>query len=725
MGCEELSSVAARVLGDFELEASDSKLSRSERVRLVTRDLTVGGSSFLMRRQVQTTDVQRIDEPWVFSCRRVALVVAIAAALTLVSAIPAMATEPTLAAGSTDQEIHLDGALDEPAWRHAGVIADLIQQDPHPREATPFATEVRVLVDPQAVYFGFVCHDPDPTRIAIHTMQRDGDMDGDDTVSVVLDPIADGRRGYIFRINAAAARLDGLVSGPESMSTDWDGIWDAAARRTPGGWTAEIRIPTQTLRFKWGQDQWGFNVERYVPRALTTLRWSGITLDATFIDLQRAGRLTGVGGLRQGLGLSLTPYGLVRSEKDYESGDHTAEGEVGGDLTWNFTGDLTGYLTINPDFAETEIDTRQVNLTRFPLFFPEKRAFFLEGSDIFEFGSGLGSDFIPFFSRRMGLFDGEKVPLLGGAKLIGRAGRWRVAAVAVAADETEVTQRTNLFSGRVTYDVDDHLTLGVIVTDGDPEGERDNTLGGIDVLWRTSTFNGDKNLSVGGWAASSRGDVPDGRRSGWGFKVDYPNDLWDVYAIVKDFGSGLDPALGFLPRPGTRWYQAGGQYMPRPKGGAFSWVRQFFFQFHPLYVESADGRAESWHVFISPFNVQTQSGEHIQAVIMPKFERLDEDFEIAEGVVIPPGEYEHTRFRVEAQSSRHRPWRVGATVWFGDFFTGSLVQTLGFVTYTTPSGHLQLEFEAENNTGNLPEGDLSLNLVQFKATYAFTQDLIL
>jgi len=656
---------------------------------------------------------------------RIGRVCVLAAIAALTIAMPVAAVDSTVQAGSTDQEIRLDGVLDEPGWQRAGVIENLVQQDPHPGGPTPFDTEVRVLVNPNAVYIGFVCHDPEPSRIAIHTMQRDGVMTGDDTVSVVLDPIADGRRGYIFRINAAAARLDGLVSGAESMSTDWDGIWDAKTQRTPEGWTAEIRIPTQTLRFKWGQDHWGFNVERYVPRVLTTLRWSGITLDATFIDLQRAGNLTGVGSLRQGLGLSLAPYGLVRSEKDFENDEHTVEGEAGGDLTWNFTGDLTGYLTINPDFAETEIDSRQVNLTRFALFFPEKRAFFLEGSDIFEFGSGLGRDFIPFFSRRMGLFEGEKVPLLGGAKLIGRAGKWRVAALAVAADETDLTQKTNLFSGRVTYDVDKHLTLGVIATDGDPEGERDNSLGGIDVLWRTSTFNGDKNFSAGAWAAMSRGDVPDGRRSGWGFKIDYPNDLWDIYAVFKEFGEGLDPALGFLPRPGTRWYQGGAQYRPRPQGGAFGWVRQFFFELFPLYIESADGRAESWRIFTAPFNARTQSGEHLEANIVPQFERLDEPFEISDGVFIPPGEYTYTRFRVEAQSSRHRPWRVGASVWFGDFFTGSLTQASGFVSYTTPAGHLQLELNGEHDTGRLPEGDFTLDLWQFKAVYAFTPDLIL
>jgi hypothetical protein len=351
--------------------------------------------------------------------------------------------------------------------------------------------------------------------------------------------------------------------------------------------------------------------------------------------------------------------------------------------------------------------------------------FFLEGSDIFEFGVGLGQDFIPFFSRRIGLYDGEIVPLLGGVKLLGRVGSWGVAALAVQADQTELTEKTRLFSGRVTYDVNEHLTLGAIATDGDPEGQRDNSLGGVDWLWRTSSLGGDKNFSVGGWAAASRGDTPEGSRSGWGFKVDYPNDLWDVYGIVKKFGSGLDPALGFLPRPGTLWYQAGFSYQPRPQGETFSWVRQFFFEFYPRYIQDEHGRTQSWRIFTAPFNARTQNGEHIEANIMPEFERLDEDFEIAEGVSIPAGDYNWTRYRVEGSTSNFRAWQLGASVWFGDFYSGSMTQIEGFATYTTPAGHLQLELHAERDIGKLPEGDFTLDLWRLKVVYAFTPDLVL
>jgi len=213
----------------------------------------------------------------------------------------------------------------------------------------------------------------------VHTLQRDGNLDGDDAVGIVLDTFGDRRRGYFFVINAAGARLDGLISGNGRPSTDWDGIWTAKTRRTRDGWTAEIRIPAQTLHFTAGRDRWGFNVERQVARTRLVLRWQGTTFDSQFFDLRRAGWLEGVGSLHQGVGLSVSPYWLARTGTRLRGNPRTFQGDLGGDITYNLTPDITGVVTINTDFAETEVDTRQINLTRFPLFFPEKRQFFLEG----------------------------------------------------------------------------------------------------------------------------------------------------------------------------------------------------------------------------------------------------------------------------------------------------------------------------------------------------------
>jgi len=624
----------------------------------------------------------------------------------------------------TAKDIHIDGRLDEAAWQQAPVISGLTQQDPEPGAPTPFDTEIRVLADEENLYFGITCTDPEPSRISAHTMQLDGDLNGDDTVAIAIDPFGDQRNGYFFRTNVLGARQDGLIASAEDDSTNWDGIWDVRTRRTPTGWTAEFRIPAQTLHFPGGHDSWGLNIERYIARKRLRLRWSGTTLDASFYDLRRAGRLEGMAGLRQGMGLSISPY--IKGQMKHPDGqDRDTDSDIGGEITYNISPELSAVLTINTDFAETEIDTRQVNLTRFPLFFPEKRAFFLEGSDLFSFGSGLGADFIPFFSRRIGLYEGQEVPLDAGLKVLGTVGKFKLGILDVRAGDTDLTASTNLFAGRMTYDFNDHLRVGLIATDGDPSGAGSNSLFGVDATWRTSTFHGDKNFSVGAWAAASSGDIPDGRRGGWGLKIDYPNDLWDVFALYKEFGEAMDPALGFLPRPGTRWYQGGGAYQPRPGPGAFDWVRQFYFETFVTVVDRLDGTTESWRVFTAPFNAQLESGEHLEANFVPQYEYLSEDFEIAPGVIIPAGGYHFTRYRVEAQSSRHRPWRIGSTIWFGDFYSGKLLQAEAFATWTTAEGKLRMEGNLEYDDGKLPQGRFIQRLMVFKAGWSFNPDTVL
>ena len=639
---------------------------------------------------------------------------------------PAPATSrPEVSARAASSPIRVDGSLDEPAWQEAGVIASLTQQSPRPGEPTPFRTEVRFLVDRSTLYIGFVCTDPEPARIAVHMMQRDADMTGDDNVSLVFGPFGDGRNGYLFRINAAAARVDGLVAGAGSTSLDWDGIWEAAVVRTSTGWTAEIAIPAQTLRFTAGKESWGLEVERWIARERTTLRWSGTTLDAKLDDLSRAGTLGGLSGLKQGLGLSISPYALGKLATDFAVPGRNLTGKLGLDVAYNVTPQLNAVLTVNTDFAETEADTRQVNLTRFPLFYPEKRSFFLEGSDLFVFGLGLGPTFIPFYSRRVGLFEGELVPIDAGVKVLGRAGPFGIAVLDVETRATGALPRTNLFAGRLTYDVDSHLRIGTIVTGGNPNGVADNALFGLDAVWRTSTFAGDKNFFVGLWGAKSAGDVGEGKRTGWGIKIDYPNDLWDLNAMFREFGDSLDPALGFLPRPGTRRYDLNAAYQPRPKGGAFGWVRQFFFELEGTLVTDLSDRTQSWAVFTAPFNVRTQSGEHLEANWLPQFERLDAPFAIAPGVVIPAGPYTFNRFRVQAESSAHRALRAGATVWFGSFFDGTLAQARASVNWTGPRAHLQLGLDAESDFGSLPSGRFVTRLYQFRGVYSFTPDLVL
>lgn len=621
----------------------------------------------------------------------------------------------------SDKAITLDGTLDEPAWRQAPALR-LVQQDPHPGVPTPYTTQVRLLADRTHLYVGVTCVDPAPDKLSIHTLERDSEQDNDDHVTLVLDTFGTHRLGYVFQVNAGGGRTDGLISpASRDPSFDWDGIWDAAVQRTATGWTAEIAIDSRSLQFRQGIDHWGFNVQRYVARDQLSLQWTGITLDTRIFDVARLGTLGGVDQLEQGRGLEVSPYALV----SHDSVGSRNDVEFGGDVRYHLTPSLTATATINPDFAEAEADTDRINLTRFALFFPEKRRFFSEGSNLFAFGAGLTDNdaFMPFYSRRIGLVEGQTVRVDGGLKLLGSAGPWSIGALGVQTGPSSIGGPARLSAARLAYDVNEQLRLGTLVTQGNPDGHTPNRFTGFDAVWHTSRFRGDKNLTLSGWAANSRDPLP-GRHSGWGLYAAYPNDLWDGYVSFNLFGEAMDPALGFLPRPGTRQYDVYVDYRPRPTAGWLRWVRQFFYQLEVLQVDDLHGRTQTRQIFTAPINADAESGEHYEFDWIPEYEALTEPFEIADGVVLPPGGYHFDRYRVETQSSDARPWRIGNVLEVGDFYSGRLTQVQPFVDWTALDGRLRLKLENETDYGYLREGNFIRRLYQLTASYAFTPNLI-
>jgi hypothetical protein len=529
----------------------------------------------------------------------------------------------------------------------------------------------------------------------------------------VLDPFFDQRNGFFFQVNPAGARTDGQISNnQERLTYNWDGIWNASARRTEDGWAAEIAIPFKTLRFKPGQTTWGFNVERTIKRKQEDDRWASARQDVWISNLSEAGRLTGLEGLQQGKGWELRPY-VSGGE---ELGDAKLEGGI--DVTKNLAPNLTGVLTVNTDFAETEADARQVNLTRFPLFFPEKRQFFLEGAGTYEVaGLGTGSeDFIPFFSRRIGLLEGQEVPILAGAKLSGRLGDYNLGFLDV---ETRKVDRQNLLATRVSRNVLTQSWVGFFATRGNPGGSGNNSMVGADVRLATSTFRGDKNLSLDLWIA--RTDDEASRRADWAFggKLDYPNDLWDVSLNFKHFGEAFLPALGFLPRAGINKLNPGISFQPRP--GRWG-VRQFFFELEPEYIADLSGRVQNWRVFTAPFNLRTESGEHLEWNWIPQFEHLDLPFEIAEGVVIPAGSYRFTRYRAEVNTAEKRPWVLDLTLRYGGFYDGDLKQLETTLTLK-PSTHVNIRLVTELNDVSLPVGSFQTRIFAVGLDYNFSANV--
>ncbi len=318
--------------------------------------------------------------------------------------------------------------------------------------------------------------------------------------------------------------------------------------------------------------------------------------------------------------------------------------------------------------------------------------------------------------------NGETVRLNEGVKVIGQTGPWAIGVLDVETGRSTLGEPTNLFAGHLTYDVDEHLRVGTLVTVGDPTGQHYNQFTGLDAVWHTSTFRDNKNLTLAGWAARTVDDTPSGQHTGWGLYAQYPNDLWSLYASANVFGDALNPALGFLLRPGTHQYDIYTAYQPRPSGSAFGWARQFTYQIELQQVDDLHGITQTRRLFMAPFNVITESGEHFEFDWIPDYEALTQPFEIVDGVTLPVGQYHFDRYRLEAQSSDARQWRIGDVVEFGTFYTGRLTQTKPFVTWTTLEGKLRFELSNETDYGYLPQGNFIERLYQLNVGYSFSPD---
>lgn len=657
------------------------------------------------------------------------------AAAFLFQAGPARAQDalprPTLQAGRTAVAPRIDGVLDEPAWQTADSIGNLTQIEPVEGNPPTGRTVVRVLITRDAIVFGIRADDPEAARITSFARNRDANLTSEDHVRLVLDTYLDGRSGYVFIVNPHGARYDALVANQgEGENAQWDGIWEAATHRDASGWSAEVAIPIKSLLFKRGLEQWGFNVERRIQRLLETSRWASPDRDVKINMTSRAGLLSGLPAFDLGAGLSVRPS--VTSSIGTPGPGASAETEVAGslDVTKRVAGNTLASLTINTDFAETEVDSRRTNLTRFPLLFPEKRTFFLEGSDIFDFGLGLGNssgssgELIPFFSRRIGLLSGREVPLDVGFKIAGREGSTNFGALVVKTGPVDTLATDNVLGVvRLRQNVLHESSVGMIATVGDPLGRSGSWTAGTDVTYQTSRFRGDKNFLVGVWGLAMDRDGLAGTPNAIGAKVDYPNDLWDVAFTWRRVGDDFDPSLGFVQRPGVHSFTLNITNTPRPKRPVLGLrVRQMTNEWFNTLVTDLDGRWESYRIFLAPVNWRLESGDRYEANVVPTGERLVEPFEIADDVVIPPGSYHWKRYRLEAALASKRRFSGQFTWWFGNFYSGTLDEFIATASWK-PSALFIMEFNATRNVGRLAEGDFTQQVVGTRVRMNVSPDL--
>jgi len=624
-----------------------------------------------------------------------------------------------------DQPPKIDGLLNEDQWKLAAKIDAFYQREPHTGEKVSENTEVYLFYDENELYIGFRCYD-EPSRITAKELQRDISLGEDDRVQVIIDTFLDRRNGFWFQIGPRGSIGDALVSeNGASFNKQWDGLWEGKAKILDYGWEAEIAIPFKTLNFRPGQDTWGIKFIRHIRRRLESAYWPEANLDTYRFQVSDAGKLTGINGISQGVGIDIRPYGLVgMNKKNGHSNDY--QFDFGGEIFYQLSSGINAALTINTDFAQTEVDSRQVNLTRFALFFPEKRQFFLDGANYFNFGfngdngNRNASRMIPYFSRRIGLDqDGNPIPIVAGLKVAGQAGNWNIGALNIT-DKTDSSYR-NFSVARITHNIGKQSYVGFLGTLGDAVGVESNWLTGLDVKLATSKFRGNKNLIFSAFGIKSNTAGLDGKDFSFGADINYPNDFMDIRLGHQEIGENFRAGMGFVPRLGIRNTYMDFYLGPRPgKYGIMKINTGGMIDF----VTDMSNKLLTRDGFIKIAEFEFISGEKAEYALSNTFEYLDEDFEIfpKDSITIPQGTYTFWQQGVELSTAARRNFWVAMEVNWGDFFDGRRTQ---FDLRSGLKAGVPFFFglEYEQNNVSLQEGSFVTRVYRINADVYFNPDI--
>jgi hypothetical protein len=501
---------------------------------------------------------------------------------------------------------------------------------------------------------------------------------------------------------------------------------ECACRKNREGLGVEFAIPFKTLNFKAGQPTWGFNFSRTIKRKFEEDRWASPRLDVRFQQVSEAGDIDGLSEIGQGLGIDIRPFVSGDAIHYDDSNSGALVGKPGGDVFYSLTPSLKWSSTFNTDFGETEADDRQINLTRFPLFFPEKRAFFLENTGIFNFGvtNPFFPELMPFFSRNIGVAGNQEIPITAGTKLTGKVGRFDIGVMDVQTRDAAGIEGKNFLVTRVKRNLFSQSYVGGIFTNGNPTNPGSSQTYGADLNLATSNFLGsNRNFQVTTYFLKSANQGIKGKDRAYGFAARYPNDLWNGGIEWGEIEENFKPELGFVLRPKTRKLSIDATYSPRPKD--FLNIRQMYHEFRfNRYFRLDYGKTESWQLRVAPINYQFNSGDRIEVNYAAEFQRLFESFPIAKGVVLPAGDYRFNRYRLEFETASKRKWEAFATWWFGTYYSGNADQVSTTFAYKI-APHFQASLGLNQTFARLKEGNFVARIYSLRANYSFTPFLTL
>jgi hypothetical protein len=627
----------------------------------------------------------------------------------------------------------IDADLSDPAWARATLITDFKQAEPATGAPPTERTELRIMYDENSIYVGVYSYDSDPSGIILRSMQRDGPLYTGDLVEIRLDPGLTRRNAYSFQIGPSGGRGDRLLLNNTQDLEEWDPIWVGRAQVVEDGWIAEMEIPIQSISYEEGQTDWGFDFRRTIRRKNEEVYWSSINPNLESMNVSQAGTLTGLSGFDQGVGLDVQVYGVSRIKRDWQMpGEDTAISfSGGGNAFYRITPALTGTLTYNPDFSDAPLDARQVNTTRFSLFFPETRDFFLQDAGAFEFGGrgftrsarGGGeraaNNAQPFFSRNIGLVGGQAVSIVGGGKVSGEFSGYGVGLLSVMTDKTPSAGNQLLSVARISRPIFNESQIGFIVTNGDPTGLSSNTVAGGDFQYRNSNFLGSEVLTADAYFERSFSGL-NGNDESFGISLNSPNQPWGWDAAFKQVGANYDPALGFVNRSGIRLYEANVNHLTRYQPGA-SILRQIQFSLNNFIVTGLDNQIQSReHSAVAL--IATQADHRLELGATNFFENLPAEFDLPDDLTVPGGEYNWTNFYARVQSSRNYPLSVVAEVACCNFYNGDSLETSLQANYR-PNRYYEISARHGWTRLKMPNGAVDVHIASLNASVAFTPNM--
>lgn len=600
----------------------------------------------------------------------------------------------------------IDGYLTDSLWRVAQPVDDFLQQEPIAGQPASFKTEVRMIYNERALYVGVMCYDPEPDKIIARELKKDGNLRGDDNFQIIFDTFNDRKSAYWFGTNPLGMRDDALLSGFDfrGFNEDWDGIWNVRAAIVDSGWSIEFEFPFSTFKFhKQNEQVWGVNFARQIRRLNEQVLWSGVGLNLGLFKLAYAGRLEGIKDIERGNPIYLKPF--ISAGIQQTNGHKKNLLKPGIDIKYGISQNLSLDLTFNTDFAQVEADRARINLTRFPLFFPEKREFFLENASIFDYTFGFRN--YVFYSRRIGLSRGMEIPINAGARIVGRINEIELGILNVQTASKDDEPTTNYSVVRTKYDLLDQSYVGIILTNKVSKLGF-NRVYGADFNFTFTDFLDNQTITIGGGAVQS--NETGGGKKNLALKafVSFPNDFINAFLSYRDVQKDFNPAMGFFFRRGFKSITSHLRISPRIN---YIGIKKLNFTiFESDFYWDANNNLSTSNVSFSPFGFVTNSDDFFRVHIDRNFDYVDNDFELFDTIIIKSGKYNFNSLGFSLNTSRKRPFVFEFDFRDGTFYSGRRRNFATELTYFF-SSHLSIS------------SDFDLNRIEITGSTFYTREL--